>query len=62
MFSFSIVAPAPPSVEFVDTSPSHNYASVAPISVKSNLFKLKFSMPENCLGLCSFANFQARLV
>lgn len=59
---FSIVGPAPPSVEFADTSPSQNYASVGTISAKSSLFELKFSMPEDCLGLCSFANFQACLV
>lgn len=66
-FSLSIVAPppppqAPPPVESADTYPSQNYASVAPISAKSDLFGLKFTMPENCLKLNSFTNFQAWLV
>lgn len=59
----SIPAPqAPPSVEFADASPSQNYASVAPVSTKSSLFRLKSSTSEAYPGLYSFANSQAWLV
>lgn len=37
-------------------------ASVASISTNSSLIRLKFSTPEDCLRLNSFANFQAWLV
>lgn len=63
-FSLSVVAPrmppqAPPPLEFTDAPLSKNYASVASISTNPSLFRLKFSMPEDCLRLNSFANFQA---
>lgn len=67
VFSLSVVAPttppqAPSLLEFTDAPPSKNYASVTSFSTNSSLFRLKFFMPENCLRLNSFANFQAELV
>lgn len=63
-FSLSVVTPrtppqAPPPLEFTDAPLSKYYASVASTSTNSSLFRLKFSMPEDCLRLNSFGNFQA---
>lgn len=64
VFSLCVVAPrtpsqAPPPLEFTDAPLSNNHASVSSISTNSSLFRLKFSMPEDCLRLNSFCKLSS---